>query len=140
MSSPWAYLGQGELMRIARAYGLAIEYRPLRLRELFDMTGGLPLARRHPARQRYRLMELQRWRDRRNLPLNLTPKHSPFDATMADRAVIVLAAAGGDPSGFIKHAQTAIWAGDRDLALASELEMCLRAAGEDAAAVLSRCQ
>ena len=49
------------------------------LRAVFDETGGLPLPKRHPVRQRYRLMDLQRWRERRDVPLVLQPKHFPFD-------------------------------------------------------------
>jgi len=40
-----------------------VRYKPVVLVDLFSQTGGLPLAKRHPARQRYRMMELQRWRD-----------------------------------------------------------------------------
>jgi 2-hydroxychromene-2-carboxylate isomerase len=33
--------------------------------DLFSETGGLPLVKRRPVRQRYRMVELQRWRDKR---------------------------------------------------------------------------
>jgi len=31
----------------------------------------LPLAKRHPVRQRYRMVELQRWRDKRDLKFHV---------------------------------------------------------------------
>ncbi len=41
--------------------------------DLFSETGGLPLLKRHPVRQRYRFVELQRWRDKRGLNFHLQP-------------------------------------------------------------------
>ena len=66
-ASPWAYLGHGELQRIAARHGAEIVCRPMPVRRLFDETGGLPLPKRHPVRQAYRLVELQRWREVRGL-------------------------------------------------------------------------
>ena len=73
MASPWAYLGHAAFMEIARRHRLDVRYRPMPVRRVFDATGGLPLPQRHPARQRYRLVELQRWRERRGLALNPQP-------------------------------------------------------------------
>ncbi|HEX2135940.1 MAG TPA: DsbA family protein, partial [Microvirga sp.] len=73
--SPWAYIGHAPFMDIARRHGLAINYKPVSLGRVFTETGGLPLPQRHPVRQRYRLVELQRWRDRRRLSFNIHPKH-----------------------------------------------------------------
>ena len=49
------------------AYGLKVNHKPVVLVDLFSETGGLPLLKRHPVRQRYRMVELQRWRDKRGL-------------------------------------------------------------------------
>ena len=89
--SPWAYLGHAEFMQIAARHGLTVDYRPVDLGRLFAETGGLPLAKRHPARQRYRMLELQRWRARRDIPLVLRPKYWPFSAALADRLVVAVA-------------------------------------------------
>src|SRR3954451_8458696 len=85
LASPWAYIGHKPFMDIARQHGLSVNHKPVFLGRVFAETGGLPLNQRHPARQRYRLMDLQRWRDKRGLDFNLHPKHWPFDATLADR-------------------------------------------------------
>ena len=63
-NSPWAYIGHKPVMEIAKTYGLKVNFKPVLLVELFSETGGLPLPKRHPVRQRYRMVELQRWRDR----------------------------------------------------------------------------
>ncbi len=137
LSSPWAYLGHPLFVSIAARYRAAIRFRPMAVGLLFGETGGLPLPRRHPVRQRYRLVELQRWRERRSMPLLLQPRSVPFDASLADRCVIALSAAGRDPEPFIRRASAGVWAEERDLADAAVLAEILREVGvEDAAAVL----
>lgn len=116
MASPWAYLGHARFMEIARAHGAAVTVRPLPLRRLFPETGGLPLPQRHPVRQQYRLVELQRWSAHRNLPLVPQPRHLPFDPTALDLAVTALLLDGQDPDGFMRRAFAAIWAEERNLA------------------------
>ena len=63
--SPWAFIGHAAFMEIARRHELDINYKPVFLGRVFAETGGLPLDKRHPVRQRYRLVELQRWREKR---------------------------------------------------------------------------
>ena len=65
--------------------------------DLFSETGGLPLMKRHPVRQRYRMVELQRWRDKRGLQFHLQPANWPFNARLADGVVIAALEAGHDP-------------------------------------------
>jgi 2-hydroxychromene-2-carboxylate isomerase len=59
---------------VAARHQLKVNYKPVLLIEVFSETGGLPLAKRHPARQRYRMLELQRWREKRGLTFNYKPK------------------------------------------------------------------
>lgn len=84
LQSPWAYIGHAPFVRLVSAYDLKVNYRPVLLVDLFAETGGLPLAKRHPMRQRYRMIELQRWRDKRGLNFHLQPAHWPFNARLAD--------------------------------------------------------
>ena len=114
--SPWTYLGHAAFLDIARRHGAAVEYRPVPLGAIFAETGGQPLAKRHPVRQRYRLVELQRWRARRGLPLNLHPQFFPVDPVLADRLAIAIAEAGGDPDPFLRRVFAAVWAEERNLA------------------------
>lgn len=113
--SPWTYLGHGAFIDLARRHGLAVRYRPTPLRSVFDETGGLPLPKRHPVRQRYRVLELQRWRAKRNLPLTLFPKFFPYDVSLADRMVLAVAARGDDPAGFIGEVLADVWAREQDM-------------------------
>lgn len=61
IQSPWAYIGHALFQDLAATHQLKVNYKPVLLVDVFSETGGLPLAKRHPARQRYRMMELQRW-------------------------------------------------------------------------------
>src|SRR5512140_3902985 len=63
--SPWAYIGHNLFREVAKQYDLKVNYKPVVLVDLFSETGGLPLMKRHPVRQRYRQVELHRWRDKR---------------------------------------------------------------------------
>ena len=101
-------------MEMARRHELAVNYKPVFLGRVFAETGGLPLAQRHPARQRYRLVELQRWRDRRGLSFHIQPKFWPFDVTLADRFVVAIQAKHGDPDPFLRKAFAAIWEEERN--------------------------
>jgi 2-hydroxychromene-2-carboxylate isomerase len=109
LQSPWAYIGHKLFREIAGAYDLKVNHKPVTLVDLFSETGGLPLLKRHPARQRYRMVELQRWRDKRGLNFHLQPANWPFNARLADGVVIAALEAGHDPDPFLRRAFPAVW-------------------------------
>ena len=106
--SPWAYIGHGELRRLAGKHALALDFRPVNLMEVFTKSGGLPLPKRHPSRQAYRMIELQRWRERRGLNFDLRPRFWPFGPRAADRVICAMVAEGADPEKSIAGAFAAI--------------------------------
>lgn len=116
MHSPWAYIGHVPFMEIAHRHDVKVAYKPSSLSDVFAETGGLPVTKRHPARLRYRILELQRWREKRGLRFNLHPKFFPFAAEISDRFVIAVVAAGHDPDPFLRHAFAALWEKERNLA------------------------
>jgi 2-hydroxychromene-2-carboxylate isomerase len=107
--SPWAYIGHNVFQEVAKTYDLKVNYKPVVLVDLFSETGGLPLMKRHPVRQRYRMVELQRWRDKRGLKFHLQPAGWPFSARLADGVVIAATEAGLDPEPFIRRAFASVW-------------------------------
>jgi 2-hydroxychromene-2-carboxylate isomerase len=129
LQSTWAYVGHAAFRRLVEAHDLQVNYKPVLLTELFSETGGLPLAKRHPLRQRYRLVEMQRWGARRGLDLVLRPKHWPFDPRLADGVVIAALAAGRDPEPYLQRAFPAVWERERDLADPAVLTELVDAAG-----------
>lgn len=138
--SPWSYIGHALFLDIASRHGATIAYKPVPLNDVFSETGGLPLAKRHPARQAYRMVELQRWRSRRGLSFHLKPAHWPFDADPANRAVLAILADPGDPGGFVGKVFAAVWEQQRDLADPAVIAELLAEAGFDAEAILDRAQ
>ena len=104
LQSPWAYIGHQSFRRLVSTYDLKVNHKPVVLVDLFSETGGLPLMKRHPVRQRYRMVELQRWRDKRGLKFHLQPANWPFNARLADGVVFAALEAGHDPDRYLRRA------------------------------------
>jgi 2-hydroxychromene-2-carboxylate isomerase len=114
--SPWAYIGHKPFTEVAKTHGLKVNHKPVVLVDLFSETGGLPLPKRHPVRQRYRMVELQRWRDRRGLKFHLKPANWPFNARLADGVVIAAVEAGHNPNEFMQRGYAGVWEDQLNLA------------------------
>lgn len=138
ISSPWAYLGTPQMWRIADRHGARIELRPIRI---IEANGGIPLRSRPEPRQNYHAIELQRWRRRLDMPLNLTPKFYPCRTIeIAAKSVIAVQAAGLDARGYSFAVQRALWAEDRDIADVATLHQIARATLGEAAVPLIRAE
>lgn len=136
LQSPWTYLGWTRLRELVAGSGATAHYRPVRSGPLFQASGTLPLAERPRQRQAYRLMELRRWRDLLDVPLNLHPKHFPVDEAPAARMVIAHRQRGGDIAALSEAMMRAVWAEERDLADRDTLLEIAREQGADGAALL----
>ena len=138
--SPWTYLGHERLMASARRHGANIVLRPIDLGRVFPISGGLPLAKRAPQRQAYRLHELARWREFTGLPLNIHPKHFPVPADDAARLIIACDLALGTEAalGLAGALLRACWAEDRDISDAATRQSILAERGLGAAAIAAR--
>ena len=96
LNSPWTYMGSALLAEVAKRNGATVNVKPAKFHSIFEKTGGLPLPKRSPERRAYRLMELKRWREVRDIPLILQPKNSPSDDLAATRLVIAAKLRGKD--------------------------------------------
>ncbi|MBL8587374.1 MAG: 2-hydroxychromene-2-carboxylate isomerase [Methylobacteriaceae bacterium] len=137
-NSTWAYLGHAAFMALAARHGLDVAFRPVFLVALFAETGGLPLPKRHPVRQRYRLVEMQRWGEVRGLPIRLKPAHVPFDPSLADRVALTLAGDGPACDRYLREIFAGVWERDQNLADEATIAACVAAAGRDGAAALAQ--
>ena len=88
--SPWTYLGHTRFAAIAQAAGATVRVRPVDLGAVFPVSGGLPLGKRAPQRQAYRLVELARFS--RHLGMPLTPKPKFFPVATDDASKLIIAA------------------------------------------------
>ncbi|WP_410219154.1 2-hydroxychromene-2-carboxylate isomerase [Paracoccus sp. (in: a-proteobacteria)] len=130
--SPWSYLAGNRLEEIASRHGATITYKPLDLLQLFDRTGGVRPAQRHPSRMEYRNQELPRWADHLGMRLNLRPAHWPVNMAPSSYAVIAAQeAGGGDLAGLVQAFLRAVWAEDRDISDDGVIRDLLAAHGFD---------
>ena len=131
LPSPWTYLGHQRFVEIARRHGAEIRVKPVDYGVIFPQTGGLPLPKRAPARQAYRLMELKRWPAYLDIPLNTHPKHFPVPD--GDAACMVIAAenSGGDPLRLAHAILRAVWVEDKDITDMATLAEIAQANGHD---------
>lgn len=136
LQSPWTYLGWARMRQLIAKAGATARYRPIQMAPVFAASGGLPLAKRPPQRQAYRLMELRRWREHLGVPLNLHPKFFPTDERVAAGMVIAFGQQGGDVAALSEAMMTAVWALDRDLAERATLLGIARERGLDGEALL----
>lgn len=138
--SPWTYLGHARFVDMAKRHGATVLVRPVDLGRVFPVSGGLPLGKRAPQRQAYRLHELARWRDAVGLPLTIHPKHFPVPADLAARTIIAAdLAAGTDAAlGLAGALMRACWAEERDVSDAATVAAIVAGQGLDAAALAAR--
>jgi len=137
--SPWSYLGHDRFVALAARHGATVGVKPVDLSKIFPVSGGLPLAKRAPQRQAYRLVELARWRDFLGIPLNLQPKFGSTGGDLAARWILAAAEAGPAPAlrlaGAIMRAR---WAEERDTADEATLGAIATVLGQDGSALAAR--
>jgi 2-hydroxychromene-2-carboxylate isomerase len=129
--SPWAYLGSRRFEEIARRHGADVRVKPANYGVIFPRTGGLPLAKRAPERQAYRLVELKRWSEHLGIPLTLHPAHFPVPDAEAACMVIAAKETGGDPLRLTHAILRAVWVEERNIADADTLGQIARDTGHD---------
>jgi len=112
--SPWTYLGHARFAQIAQRHGATVKAKPVDYGVIFPASGGLPLGKRAPQRQAYRLVELARWRDHLGLTLTVQPKFFPVDGT---HAACLIAAIGDDKRMTVaEDVLAAVWAREENIA------------------------
>ncbi len=113
-SSPWTYLGHARFAAVAKRHGAAVNVKPVDYGVIFPQSGGLPLAKRAPQRQAYRLVELRRWSEFLGVPIVIQPKFFPVNATPA--AELICGAPAANRMALAGELLSALWRDDRDLA------------------------
>ena len=128
--SPWTYLGHERFAAIARNAGATINVLPVDLGRVFPVSGGLPLAKRAPQRQSYRLVELKRFSEYLGRPLHLQPRYFPVASDDAAKLIIAVDQLDGSAAA-MRIAGTilrGVWVDEKNIAdptvLQSMLEAC----------------
>jgi 2-hydroxychromene-2-carboxylate isomerase len=129
--SAFAYLGEGELRRIAKRHRQAIRYLPIdldRVRAELGLVMPVDLAE---ARRSYRLVELNRWSRQRRLEIRLKPLHWPIASPLAARLIHAAELTGLDPGPLSQALLRAVWCEDRNIADLGDLRDLVDTAGFD---------
>ncbi|NMM38603.1 MAG: 2-hydroxychromene-2-carboxylate isomerase [Glaciimonas sp.] len=121
--SPFAYFGHARFVALAKKYRVQVDLKPCDLGKVFSLSGGLPLAKRAPQRQAYRLVELQRWSDYLELPLNLQPTFFPVADHAAAKLIIATQLAHGTDAALVLAGaiMRAVWSEQKNIADADTL-------------------
>ena len=137
--SPFMYLGHERFSAIAARHGATIAVKPINLGEVFPVSGGLPLSKRAPQRQAYRLVELERWSGYLAIPLNSQPRFFPVNGDLAASWILAAQEQGLDATMALTGAiGRAIWVQERDVASESTLFGIAGEVGLDAVALGQR--
>ena len=116
--SPWTYLGHQRFVTMAREAGASVRVLPVDFGKIFPISGGLPLGQRAPQRQAYRLVELQRFSQHLNMPLNRQPKFFPVAGDPAARLITVTCQQHGSDTALQLAGVVfrAVWVQERNIA------------------------
>jgi 2-hydroxychromene-2-carboxylate isomerase len=133
--SPWTYLGHQRFVQIVKDAGATVRVMPMDLGKVFPISGGLPLGKRAPQRQAYRLVELARFSKSLNLPLNLHPKFFPVAGDPAAKLIIAVDMHHGTDAALAITGDvlSAVWHEEQDIANVATLTDLLRKHRLDAA-------
>ncbi|MFY0613757.1 MAG: DsbA family protein [Hyphomicrobiaceae bacterium] len=137
LNSPWTYLGSARFIELVEKYNVEVDVKPANFGDVFSKTGGLPLPKRSPQRQAYRMFELKRWRDELGLPIILEPDNFPSNEARGVHAVIAAKIAGGNALGLSAEIGRSLWEKDLNIGDMAVIEEAGRRAGVDVAAVLA---
>ena len=138
LNSPWTHLGAARIEAIAARHNATLRIWPVDFGTIFAGSGGLPLPKRSPQRQAYRMQELARWRDHLGIPVNLQPRFFPASELLAACCTIALRETQDDAAAvrFAHRVLKALWEEERDTGDRDTLSALLTEADQDAEQVL----
>jgi 2-hydroxychromene-2-carboxylate isomerase len=133
LNSPWTHLGAARIEAMAAAQGASLRIYPVDFGAIFAASGGLPLPKRSPQRQAYRLQELARWRDHLGIPIHIQPKHFPSSEALTAGCVIAARETMGDqPAIRLAHAVLkSVWQRELNPGEPETLAMLIKESGLD---------
>jgi 2-hydroxychromene-2-carboxylate isomerase len=138
LNSPWTHLGAARIEAMAMANNASMRIYPVDFGAIFAQSGGLPLPKRSPQRQAYRLQELQRWRDHLGIPIQIEPKFFPSSEQLTAGCIIGLRETVGDqPAIKLAHrVLKAVWQDEKNPGDAATLASLITGIGLDADQVM----
>ena len=128
VASPYAYLGVKKFQEIVKKYSLEVIEKPIDLvGTVFAETGGTPVPKRHPSRQKYRLIEIERFGKKLNININKQPKFFPPADPHKAALFTIASIKAGLSIDFGKEVLTKLWSEEKDISQDSVLEeVCIK--------------
>lgn len=114
--SLWSYIGSLVFQDIVKRHDLHVAFKPVDLLAIFAAGGGKPVRERPPQRQAYRLIEMERWKAIRDIPLVTWPKFYPADPALGHRMLLAAVRHGDDVTAFAHAGLKAVWADELNVA------------------------
>ncbi|CEL03572.1 hypothetical protein ASPCAL04725 [Aspergillus calidoustus] len=140
--SLWSYIGSRRFQRLTQETNAKVILKPIDLMYIFSISGGLPVKQRSTQRQAYRLIEMERWRRIRNIPIVQHPKYYPADPSLAHRVLLAaIEESGHDDASVQEYARLgleAVWARELNIADPETIVSLAKEAGLEGGRLLER--
>ncbi len=127
--SLWSYIGSLVFQDLVKRHDVRVEFKPVDLMAVFAAGGGKPVRQRPPQRQAYRLVEMERWKRIRGIPLVTWPKFYPADPSLGHRMLLAAIREGKDVTAFAHAGLKAVWADELNVEDADTLVNLANASG-----------
>ncbi len=139
LNSPWTYMAAARIEALAAKYHATMRIWPVDFGTIFAGSGGLPLPKRSPQRQAYRLQEMARWKAELGLPFNIQPKHFPTSEALSAACCVALRETMGDaPAIRLAHrVLKALWEEEQNPGDEATLARLIGECGLDATKVIA---
>lgn len=136
--SLWSYVGSRVFKTLVARHDAQVVFKPVDLLAVFSAGGGKPVRERAQPRQAYRIVEMHRWRNIRDIPLVIWPKHYPVDPSLGHRMLLAAIADGCEVEPFVHCCLQGVWADELNIADPATLVRLAGASGLDGADLLQR--
>jgi len=136
--SLWSYVGSLAFRAMIARHSVTVRYRPIDLYALFSAGGGKPVRERPLGRQAYRLVEMERWKASRGIPLVTWPKFYPADPSLGHRMLLAAIGENKDVEAFAHAGLKAVWADELNVEDEDTLVRLAEASGLDGRHLLVR--
>lgn len=123
VASPFAYLASDRFGKLVEKYNLEVIEKPFDLvGTVFSNTGGVPVPKRHPSRQKYRLLEIDRIGKKFNIEINKQPKFFPPSDPHLPAKFVLAAIKLGNKLTFGNACLKSLWALEKNISDEKTLE------------------
>jgi len=121
--SPFSYLGLERFKELIEKNNITVKEKPIDLvGKVFTETGGVPVSKRSIQRQKYRLVEIERFKQELKIDIKLKPKFFPPFDPHAPAKFIIAAIETGNVLTAGYECLKALWSEEKDISQIDELK------------------